>query len=974
MIRLPALFENVLAAKPSLSAGVRKSLDLFEPWLEQSGMPLFPGFTDHSPRHIQDVLQTAASIISDASRASLSPEDVAVLSIAILLHDCGMHLTQDGFRTISMKKNPPAIMGLGDRPWLDLWRDFLAEAQRFGEERLIAIFGDAEPLRSDALRPDNLSERDCLLVGEFVRRHHARLAHEIAVAGVPRTSSGMLELVGLDADLKDLAGLVARSHGMPIRNTFEYLENRYGLIPEYRHIKVPYLMAVLRIADYIQVQSERAIRTLLSVKELRSPISRQEWRAHFAVKDVSTRHEDPEALYVHATPTDVRTYLKLTSLFKDIQRELDESWATLGEVYGRQHELSQLGLTIRRVRSNLDASDRFARTVQYIPLKAAFATSGPELLKLLVGPLYAYESRVGVRELVQNAVDACRELEDLQRSNGSVPPSLGSDVTVEFDEAEDGRGWLTITDRGVGMTLETVTGYFLVAGASFRNSDIWKKQHTDNSGEVRPLRGGRFGVGVLAAFLLGEEIHVRTRHISRDETDGLEFRARIDDAMIELRRCAGPVGTSIRVWISDTLVLNRLRPDISSVGNGKQLIQRWQSVDWFRQSKPSVLYRWNGFAAAVSAPARGQNKLSLQFATDCEAWVPADVQGLDGWQQLQNPTPYKAVFWRYVKPKKQRENDKYQVQLRDEITVNGIFIQDVIGNRSSEYGYTELSAGDLNGAPRFHINRPSIAILDPAGLCPINLQRNSVSFRRMDIDGRLARSIVTHYVQYLRSLSCCERTPEEFQKLCGDSLRYDGLRFQGQLAPICYTVDGYVLAAPSLLRQQKIHTLFFLALGDLISLHGLEPGEAVLLRTSVSGRHDVLAWFRAVHGRHAGFRWYLGEVGFPAVLQTCSVSMVSSDKWKLITTKRKVNRKLLKTIKSAPVPSEKVIASSGDAAESAMLVDRVKEISERLGSNVDVSAWRLGADTSPASEPPLLVRSWLEVFGQATMDAACQLA
>lgn len=369
MIQLPSLFERKLAETPSLEAAVRKNFDSFGPWLEQSGMPFFPGYTDHSPRHINDVLETAASLISDTSYELLSSQDVATLSIAILLHDCGMHLTQDGFRALVSISGPTIVSGLDDMPWPQLWNDFLAEANRFGQEKLIAIFGDTDPVRSNDLNLENLSERDCLLIGEFVRRHHARLAHEIALKGVPkRNSDELLQLTCLDNAMKDLAGLMARSHGMSIRNTFSYITTKYGLLPEQREIKTPFLMAVLRIADYVQVQSERALKSLLSVKELRSPISRQEWRAHFAVQDVSTRHQDPEALYVHATPVDVKTYVKLDSLFDDIQHELDESWATIGEVYGRSGDLARLGLTLRRIRSNLDAPREFALTVPYIPI------------------------------------------------------------------------------------------------------------------------------------------------------------------------------------------------------------------------------------------------------------------------------------------------------------------------------------------------------------------------------------------------------------------------------------------------------------------------------------------------------------------------------------------------------------------------------------------------------------------------------
>lgn len=127
-----------------------------------------------------------------------------------------------------------------------------------------------------------------------------------------------------------------------------------------------------------------------------------------------------------------------------------------------------------------------------------------------------------MRELIQNAVDACKELSDLSIHQSSIDTRSHEepDILFSIHENDDGTGWITITDKGVGMTLDTVTKYFLIAGASFRNSDLWKRQHIDESGQTRVMRGGRFGVGALASFLLGEEIELRTRAFDRPEAEG----------------------------------------------------------------------------------------------------------------------------------------------------------------------------------------------------------------------------------------------------------------------------------------------------------------------------------------------------------------------------------------------------------------------------------------------------------------------
>ena len=67
--------------------------------------------------------------------------------------------------------------------------------------------------------------RDRLLVGEFIRRHHPRLAHEIALTGVPGPTSNRIGLENVSPDFAGLAGLIARSHGLPLRGCLKYLSS-----------------------------------------------------------------------------------------------------------------------------------------------------------------------------------------------------------------------------------------------------------------------------------------------------------------------------------------------------------------------------------------------------------------------------------------------------------------------------------------------------------------------------------------------------------------------------------------------------------------------------------------------------------------------------------------------------------------------------------------------------------------------------
>jgi len=127
------------------------------------------------------------------------------------------------------------------------------------------------------------------------------------------------------------------------------------------------------------------------------------------------------------------------------------------------------------------------------------------------------------------------------------------------------------------MSLETLLNYFLRAGATFRRSSEWRLQFEPVAGSPVVLRSGRFGIGVLAAFLLGPKIRLSTRHATAQEYEGLEFEVGLDSEMIEIRRVSRPVGTTICVQIN--------------YNTWKRLRKKPDAWDWYHQTRPSVIRR-----------------------------------------------------------------------------------------------------------------------------------------------------------------------------------------------------------------------------------------------------------------------------------------------------------------------------------------------------------------------------------------------
>lgn len=741
-ISLPPRLNELLGTDHALAGGVHAAIADFSPWFTLSGMPFFPYYTDHGPAHINGVLLSCEALINEESWEILTPADAAVLILSTLLHDSALHLREEGFIALVSGGWGTVIHGFSDEPWPTLWSEFLAESRRWDAKQLVRIFGTADPAQvPDLSRSSEWTQRDRLLIGEFLRRFHHRIAHEIAFEGVPGPHGGtQIQLSAGLGEFLSMAGVVARSHGMELRSCLPYLESNLGSIREFRGAHAVYLMAVLRVADYLQIQPERAPKQLLSVAIPRSPFSRGEWEAHGAVRDITSITEDPEALLLIAKPQNIRTFLRLRGWLTGIQSEMDQSWAVLGEVYGRFPPLNRLGIAIRRIKSNLDDIAAFSLTVPYVPVAASFSTAEADLLKLLVSPLYGDRPEIGIRELLQNAVDAVREREVLLSSD-DVSHSNTTDgtpeVRVELLKDDTGAVWLEVEDRGIGMTAQVVRDYFLKAGASFRFSDAWRRSFEMPNGDSRVIRSGRFGVGAVAAFLLGDEIEVITRHVQASPQDGVSFRAHLEDDSVELRKVECSSGTTVRVRLRTSAIT---RFDFAS--RTALLPSEW---DWYFLALPSVR------RIVFGVPIKGRYSLPLPDST-----LPAP------WHRVTDPQ-FQDIHWTFAPA--------------PGLVCNGIPIMSEIPYYPYTYHEQELPAVLFEPVTKhYRFYYPALSVFDPNGHLPLNLQRTGLVQDRYPFSSELLTSVLHNFIADFVVSAPERRSSTQDGVLEHGSWRYEGIR------------------------------------------------------------------------------------------------------------------------------------------------------------------------------------------------------
>jgi molecular chaperone HtpG len=716
--------------------------------LTDNKLPFFPDYTDHGVGHIRDVLKAEVELVpksvweqcgEDADPKLLTDADAAVIIGATLLHDIGMHVTVPGFQQLvaaDTRFKPLPWFDQkqeghrADRPWPDLWADYQREARRLSERDLTNIVGEtsARVWKFDGLPTDagQWQRNHYLVIGEFLRRHHARLAHEVAIYGFPGlpigAGEGQFPAMGSEQGhplrrLADLIGLTARSHGMSLRAAKAYLDAQ----PEYRPTPQPmnsavlYPMALLRVADYLQIDRGRAPAALLQLREPQSPLSVIEWQKHHAVQQITPASDPRGKMVTVDAKVPLPLYLQLRDLLAGLQEEMDLSTAVLDEAYGTLTHLGlhQLMLATRRVYSNLH-SPAFLESLPYVPSRTGF-TSDPNLLTLLVEPLYGREPGVGVRELIQNAADAVCELEAWCKSHGKEPdnlerPSQDVDVLVDFIQRADGTWFLRVTDRGIGMQADTIQNYFLRAGASFRRSVEWAKEFADESGAPKIPRAGRFGIGAFAVFLLGPSFRMWTRHASNPGSMGCSVEAAAHAQLIQISRADGlAVGTTIEVELSAASV-GQLELEIEDFGR-RRGPQRF--VDWFVWDWPDVQIR-------VSRDA-----MTHVFPQDVEQ--PIRRAAGDGRWAAIHPDGFDVVYWSH--------------QTYGSLSCNGLAVhppgQGGLYDRS-KYRWPE----------EMPFQAPALAVIDSAANLPLTTQRYGLVDNRLPFETALTRDVWLSFIAH----------------------------------------------------------------------------------------------------------------------------------------------------------------------------------------------------------------------------------
>ncbi|WP_328905380.1 caspase family protein [Streptomyces sp. NBC_00234] len=204
---------------------------------------------------------------------------------------------------------------------------------------------------------------------------------------------------------------------------------------------------------------------------------------------------------------------------------------------------------------------------RFYPVATRFGLDATRVRDLLTGEALYGDRHLAIRELYQNAMDACqvrqaREMALLK--HGNTPEWRGA---IEFTQQLDrtrGRWYVDCVDNGSGMGRGELLHSFAQGGVRLSHLTSFQEEMLEWQKRAIPFQQiSRFGIGVLSYFMIADEIEVVTRKFQRDGTpestalrvtiDGPEHLFQVAQHQEDMTFIGDDCGTRIRLYLREDL-------------------------------------------------------------------------------------------------------------------------------------------------------------------------------------------------------------------------------------------------------------------------------------------------------------------------------------------------------------------------------------------------------------------------------------
>ena len=417
----------------------------------------FPMYTLHDETHICNVLRIMEQLLGD-DVGKLTRDETAMLILVACCHDVGMSYSEQEKEAL-----------LQDRDRLD---EYLERHH-------------SEYVKAYAKNPDEPELTDEMLRNYLRSIHHERVLELLNTIEWPNCLWGKV-------DRDDLVR-VCQSHGED--------SSRLNGLESTSTVDLRFCAVMLRLADILDFDTIRAPKAVYQycgfdyAEGSEAKISREEWKKHMASQGFDFLHvadrSVPYDLPYHATSESMKIEQAVNSYLDWVDQELEQCGKLLRQYVGKWQSFILPSKIERTIKAKGYVSGQYHLTMDQ-----------DKVMELLVGEDLYSDPSAFVRELLQNAIDAVRTREQLDKQ---LPRNWKPQINIRSWMDEEGYHWFRIEDNGTGMTKEIVENYFLKIGRSYYASDTFEKDKIRCGADPNYTPISRFGIGILSCFMGGKE-------------------------------------------------------------------------------------------------------------------------------------------------------------------------------------------------------------------------------------------------------------------------------------------------------------------------------------------------------------------------------------------------------------------------------------------------------------------------------------
>ena len=344
----------------------------------------FPTYTDHSIKHTNEVFNLASQLLTTIEIDNLNAEEIYILAMGCILHDIGMCIPENHLE------------------------DALATS------------------RYDSYRASNPNKNK----EELIRDIHHELSYDFILKEFK-----LLKIP--DEKFAKAIALVAQGHRKVALDDINIYTPKYFVKNGREFVCLPYLSAILRIADEFDITNARTPALLVKYYLPESEKSLEEWSKHMATSLINF---DIDKVVFEVKCSDHKILSALDDQFEKIQNVLEYCQKII-------HQISHTGgrnfaLSLYRIEPKYEY-------VNFDPKGIKFSFDVQNVVNTFIGEDLYENSLVAIRESIQNAIDSCRYRYSLSHEN--YQPKI--EIRIQED-------MISISDNGQGMDEFIIKNFF----------------------------------------------------------------------------------------------------------------------------------------------------------------------------------------------------------------------------------------------------------------------------------------------------------------------------------------------------------------------------------------------------------------------------------------------------------------------------------------------------------------------------------